>query len=178
MAPSAPPAPLSAETLYDALANDRRRASLQYIERGDGWISVRTMASDIAPFTSDSATVAEESVYISLIQVHMAKLADYGIVEYDEDDKRVRRGPAFVQTVDCLQFHSPQDDGAALRYRLPAILTATGLLLALVVPSVRVPMVVGIVAVHLGIVVVERETLRQFVAESLASLPGPLPDGE
>lgn len=159
MAPSASAPDLSAETLYDALANDRRRASLRYIDEGEGWVSVRTLASDIAPLTADSATVAEESVYISLIQVHMPKLATYGVVEYDEEEKLVRPGPAFAQTMDCLQYHKSTDDGTALRDKLLPFLTASGLLLALVAPTIRWPLLVGVGALQVGIVVLERERL-------------------
>ena len=104
---STPKAPeLGPDELYDALSNDRRRACLETLESGDGWMRVKQLAAAVASATTADPEDAKESIYISLIQIHLPKLASYEIIRYDEDEKVVAPGPAFDQVKECLECHA------------------------------------------------------------------------
>lgn len=104
---STPKAPeLGPDELYDALSNDRRRACLETLDSGDGWMRVKELAAAVAEVTAADPEDAKESIYISLIQIHLPKLASYEIIRYDEEEKVVAPGPAFDQVKECLESHA------------------------------------------------------------------------
>lgn len=104
---STPNAPeLGPDELYDALSNDRRRACLETLESGDGWMRVKQLAAAVANATAADPEDAKESIYISLIQIHLPKLASYDIIQYDEEEKVVAPGPAYDQVRECLECHA------------------------------------------------------------------------
>lgn len=104
---STPNAPkLGPDELYDALSNDRRRACLATLESGEGWMRVKQLAAAVAQETAADPEDAKESIYISLIQIHLPKLASYEIIQYDEEEKVVAPGPAYDQVRECLECHA------------------------------------------------------------------------
>lgn len=104
---STPNAPeLGPDELYDALSNDRRRACLETLESGDGWMRVKQLAAAVANATAADPEDAKESIYISLIQIHLPKLASYDIIRYDEEEKVVAPGPNYDQVRECLECHA------------------------------------------------------------------------
>lgn len=69
-------------------------------ERGDDWASVSHLARAIAANEQDLApeqTSGEpyRGVYNALSQTHLPALADAGILEYDGDRQKARRGEQF-----------------------------------------------------------------------------------
>lgn len=82
--------PLTNDDIFDILSNSRRRRLLYYLEKRDGSAELRELARLIATAESDSDTEEVPSdairrVYISLYQLHVPNLQEFGLVEYDED---------------------------------------------------------------------------------------------
>lgn len=139
------------EDLYDALANERRRAVIQDLDRDADWVDVQALAERVATRTADGNAVAQESVYISLIQVHLPKLDRYGIVAYDEERKLVRPDGGFAQTTACLSDHLRESESDTDVHQVVAIASVLALLVALAVPLVRLPVMGTVAAVHLAV---------------------------
>lgn len=109
MASAPRPAPLDPDELYDTLSNDRRRACIQCLAEHEGEMHTKDIARSVAEATAPDPAEVEESIYISLIQIHLPKLDTYEVVMYDDDEKLVEPSRAFEQTVCCLEEHAQQD---------------------------------------------------------------------
>lgn len=150
MAPTT--ARLDPEELYDALSNDRRRACIRTLDAEAGWMRVKALANTIANETAADPEGAVESTYISLIQIHLPKLEDYGVVSYDEEEKVVAPGPAYDQVETCLEDHAnPGRDRSTVSHH-PVVfgLSVFGLVLALVVPTVSTVLVGLVILIQLA----------------------------
>ncbi|WP_143423327.1 DUF7344 domain-containing protein [Halegenticoccus soli] len=80
---------------FHILGNDRRRAAINRLAQSHGSITVSELAEQIAEEEAGSAAEAEnlyKSVYVSLRQTHLPKLAAQGIIEYDSDSQTIRPG--------------------------------------------------------------------------------------
>jgi hypothetical protein len=92
------PAPEQGETL-SLLGNDRRLRVVHSLVESDEPTTTRALATRIAEAEAaregSDATADDlyKSVYVSLQQTHLPKLADHGIVDYDPDANAVRPGP-------------------------------------------------------------------------------------
>lgn len=126
MGSSHPGAPLDPDELYDALSNARRRACLEYLNGAEGELRVRDIARSVAGETADDPDGVAKSVYVSLIQIHLPKLAAYEIITYDETEKLVAPGPAYGQALACLTAHTGDAD-LSLRERLSTIVMGASL---------------------------------------------------
>lgn len=86
------------EALIDVagiLSNARRVYLMRLLVSWAEW-----PVSDIADVISSVEAGEDDrnhrkSVYVSLLQVHLPKLADEGVIDYDEDRKIVRRGERY-----------------------------------------------------------------------------------
>ena len=77
----------------DLLANSRRRATLRYlVERRDRLVCL----DDIVDHLSEAGHGDRQNVRISLLHLHLPKLARAGVLVYDESKRQVRyvRQPA------------------------------------------------------------------------------------
>ncbi len=85
---------LAESEIHDVLRNDRRRLTLDALRDADrDGLSVRELSEEIAATETDERPPPRDkrqSVYVSLLQTHLPKLDELGIVAYDEDDKEVR----------------------------------------------------------------------------------------
>lgn len=91
---------LTQNQLYDTLANERRRACVRYLLDNPEEAPVKELATYVARQVSDESPPSDsfqQSTYISLVQTHLPKLDDYGVIEYDADSKTVRVGPALEE---------------------------------------------------------------------------------
>jgi DNA-binding transcriptional ArsR family regulator len=93
------PSKLEKDLLFDLLQNNRRRAVLRTLdEQGELTLSqlaevIAAEENDVLP--SEVSKSARRSVYISLYQRHVPKLAEYGVVDYDREESTVAlREPA------------------------------------------------------------------------------------
>jgi hypothetical protein len=90
------PAPDHGETL-NLLGNDRRLRVVHSLVESDEPTTTKALATRIAEAEAEQGDVIADdvykSVYVSLQQTHLPKLADHGIVSYDPDTNTVGPGP-------------------------------------------------------------------------------------
>lgn len=85
---------ISQDAVFDILSNARRRYVLYYLRQADEPVELSELARELAAWEND--TTPEEltkqqrkRVYVSLYQTHIQKLADAGMVEYDQESGMV-----------------------------------------------------------------------------------------
>lgn len=118
--PSRAQEPLSEDLIFDVLKNRRRRYTLHYLKRQDRPVELSELAEQVAAWENDK-TVPEltanerKSVYTSLYQTHLPKLADAGIVDYNRNRGVVELSRNASQLEGYL---APQDTFPWVRYYL------------------------------------------------------------
>lgn len=81
--------PLSLDAIFSLLRNHRRRMVIRYLSERDGQGTIGMLAEHLAA-EENGITVQEVSsserkrTYIALYQVHLPKLADYGVIEFNK----------------------------------------------------------------------------------------------
>lgn len=83
---------LPAEQVYAILANERRRSALEHIESVGGVVTVHELSTLVASHETGERSPPKrcrESVYTSLVQTHLPKLANLGVIEYDRATKTI-----------------------------------------------------------------------------------------
>jgi len=96
--------------IFDLLRNDRRRRVIEELCSRAGQATVRGLSERIAAQETDESPPprkARESVYSSLIQTHLPKLDERGVVEYDPDRKTVILGDDAGTATLYLELVSP-----------------------------------------------------------------------
>lgn len=84
-------ATLSTDTVLALLADRRRRRVLDYLrDHGAGSASLEELVSHLA---GDDGSPARERLGLSLRHVHLPKLAEAGVLDYDREAGRVRYRP-------------------------------------------------------------------------------------
>ncbi len=105
---------LTQDTVYDLLSNKRRRFVISKLRRAEGPVSVNELSESVAAW--ENGVEVEEltdkqtkRVYVSLYQIHIPKLDEAGLVEYDKDSGQVELTP----TVSELDSYLPEqaDEG-------------------------------------------------------------------
>jgi hypothetical protein len=88
--------------VYDILRNERRRNVLRLLtDRGDG-TTIGDLADRIAEQESGESPPpgdTRQSVYVSLHQTHLPKLANLGVVDYDREERTVELQPVADEVV-------------------------------------------------------------------------------
>lgn len=83
------------DTFFETLANVRRRFVLSHLGRTVGGVSIDTLAREIAGWENGLAPnrISDddyERVYVSLYHMHVPKLAESGLIEWDESTDELR----------------------------------------------------------------------------------------
>ena len=87
------------DTAFDLLATERRRHALYCLREADDPVPLLELADRIAEREADSPADDRERIAVSLGQVHLPKLADAGVVDFDSRDQYVaHRGDPVVDT--------------------------------------------------------------------------------
>ena len=135
--------------VFHILGNDRRREIICTLARNQENLSVSELAREIADVEEnvDSSKNLYKSVYVSLQQTHLPKLAKKEIVRYDTDTQTVRPGPAFPQIQQYLQ--ETESRLSKLRVALPLGLSALGLMVALGL-TMQLPVIDNVGSVLVG----------------------------
>lgn len=98
----------SSSTLFELLAHERRRYTLQYAHQHTGAVGFDELAAQIVHWERENTTAVghvnhedhHERVVASLYHMHLPKLADAGVVDHDADRGTVRsRSNARLETV-------------------------------------------------------------------------------
>lgn len=87
--------PLAHDEVFALLSSPRRRRVVRYLLLNDGEVSSGTLvdaiaALEAAPGSDSPETGDRKSVYVSLRQTHLPRLAEAGVVEYDPEEDTVR----------------------------------------------------------------------------------------
>ena len=91
------------DSLFELLANRHRRRLLAYlVETDDGVATFSELIDHVAGVDSEDAD--EREVAISIHHTHLPKLADEGVVEYDDRSEtvRYRGGPLVADWLDVV----------------------------------------------------------------------------
>lgn len=86
---------ISPDTAFEILTNPRRRYALSYLGSKSGRVSIGELAEAVAAWEQDTSvelvsSKERKSVYTSLYQTHLPKMADAGIIVYDRQRGQVR----------------------------------------------------------------------------------------
>lgn len=81
---------LTRETIYDVLSNQRRRYTLHYLAQNDGEVTLRDLSVQVSAWEGDIPPTAvtwqqRKNVYTALQQVHLPRMDEMGIVDFDTD---------------------------------------------------------------------------------------------
>jgi len=119
--------PLSEDLIFDVLKNRRRRYTLHYLKQQGRPVELSDLAEQVAAWENDktvSALTANErkSVYTSLYQTHLPKLADAGIVDYNRNRGVVELSSNAAQLESYLR---PRDEFPWIRYYVGLTIVAT-----------------------------------------------------
>lgn len=91
-----PPDGVSTSTLLDLLADEQRRAIVRRLDGETTAVPIETLHDAWEPGTSPDEWVARAH------HVHLPKLDEASVVEYDAHEKTVRRGHQFEPVVSLL----------------------------------------------------------------------------
>jgi DNA-binding transcriptional ArsR family regulator len=85
---------LSRDLVFEILSNPRRRFTIYYLRQRGEAVDLQELAAQVAAWENevpvDELTKQERKrVYVSLYQTHIPKLADAGIISYDQDEGTV-----------------------------------------------------------------------------------------
>lgn len=76
----------SLDTIFELLVSSRRRSALYVLYQSDGPVALSDLVAEVASMED----AIPERVGIALHQVHLPKLADTGVVDYDVEAETVR----------------------------------------------------------------------------------------
>lgn len=124
--------PLSEDLIFDVLKNRRRRYTLHYLKQKNGPVELSELAEQVAAWENDkevSGLTANErkSVYTSLYQTHLPKLADAGIVDYNRNRGIIELSENAAQLEGYL---TPKDEFPWIKYYLGLTIISAVLVLA------------------------------------------------
>jgi DNA-binding transcriptional ArsR family regulator len=102
---------LPLDQVFEILKNSRRRETLHYLDENGGEASLSELAEHIAALENDTTVAAISSsqrkrVYVGLYQCHLPKMADMGIVEFNQNRGIVELGAAAPQLYQYLDNQS------------------------------------------------------------------------
>lgn len=100
--PSKPPV----DDCLDAMADSQRRHLLAAVAHGEG-----VAVGELADYVAERTAADRRAVRVSLVNVHLPKLTDLGLVAYDRDDESVAPGVHFEAVVPLLR-NAPDVDAA------------------------------------------------------------------
>lgn len=108
---------LTQDTAYDLLSNARRRLVISHLRGAEEPVSVSELSERIAAWEND-IPVEELSdqqikrVYVSLYQIHIPKLDEFGLVDYDKDSGEVALTPRVSELDNYLPKRDQDHDRA------------------------------------------------------------------
>jgi hypothetical protein len=102
-----PPDVLELDPTYEALGHSRRRYLCYTLFEDAAW-SLTDLATKVAAWESDVpehevSADDREAVYVSLYHVHVPKLVDVGVIEFDETDETITKGSTAGRVLAALE---------------------------------------------------------------------------
>jgi predicted transcriptional regulator len=80
---------LSIKNVFDLLAKSHRRIVLAYLQDADGATATLTELAAVVQDRVDDVE-SEQHARISLVHQHLPRLADHGVIDYDQRSETVR----------------------------------------------------------------------------------------
>ena len=80
---------LSQGEIFELLSNERRRGAIHYLKREDREVRVDELVDAVVGWEHADDT-SRASVYAAMIQTHLPRMAEAGIVEFDRETSAVR----------------------------------------------------------------------------------------
>ena len=111
--------PLSQDNVFDALSSKRSRYVLVALREAEGTLDLRELVDTVAAWETNKPIdlVSEEHckrVFTSLRHSQLPKLAMMGLIEYDETDDVVERGPYAEQADAYLDIAASRDENVGV----------------------------------------------------------------
>jgi len=90
---------ISNDDCFDLLRNQRRRYALHYLERNGEQATLGHLSEQVAAWENETdieevSSAQRKRIYTSLQQVHLPRMEDAGVVEFDQRAGVVELGPA------------------------------------------------------------------------------------
>jgi DNA-binding transcriptional ArsR family regulator len=106
---------LSRDLVFEILSNPRRRFTIYYLRQHGEPVDLQELAAQVAAWENEvdveELTKQERKrVYVSLYQTHVPKLADAGIIDYDQDagtvelTENARQVRGYLESTEDQQF--------------------------------------------------------------------------
>lgn len=168
---------LPPDQVFHLLQNERRRAVLRYLRGVDGVVDMREVVENVAAEEYDTdprslSSTERQRVYIALYQSHLPKLADFGVIEYDQSRGWVERTPLADQlgqyldvepTQDVIDDDSDADQRSWSRYYALGTVGAVGLLSAAYLGSVPLGVTPGFTVAAVIVTVFAALTVARWI---------------
>jgi len=134
---------LSMDETFELLKNNRRRLVLEYLIRHDGEAKLDNIADHVTAIENDTEVSAITSaerkrVYVGLYQFHLPKMADMGVIDYEQSRGSVALTDRGRQLHHEHERHSRSERRWYLAYLGIAGAGALGVLLSVVLSSTAV----------------------------------------
>ena len=100
---------LSTTDIFSLLSHDRRRYTLHYLRTQVAAVPLGEVAEQIAIWEDAPTKDRYERVYVGLIHVHVPKLEDAGVIEYDLDEETIALSDGVNAIVPYLELAEPHD---------------------------------------------------------------------
>lgn len=119
---------LSRGEIFDLLSNERRRGVVHHLKR-NGTMPLEELVDAVASWEGDTSRA---SVYTGLVQTHLPRLVESGVVEFDADERVVHPTDRLDSVTVYLEY-SPNNDIPWAEYYLgfgavsAALVTVVGL---------------------------------------------------
>jgi hypothetical protein len=107
-------AQLSLDLIFEVLKNRRRREVIRYLRENETQVTLSDLAEHIAALENDTDVASITSsqrkrVYVGLYQCHLPKMADMGIVHFNQNRGIVELGPNAPQLYEYLDNDTDPD---------------------------------------------------------------------
>jgi DNA-binding transcriptional ArsR family regulator len=149
--------PLSLDLIFEVLKNERRREVIRYLRDHESQVSLSDLAEHIAALENDTDVASITSsqrkrVYVGLYQCHLPKMADMGIIDFNQNRGIIRLGEKAEQLYVYLDNDSVQGREWHWYYIAIAVTAAVATTLSLLLASTTVvPLVVTTVGTILAV---------------------------
>lgn len=112
---------LPLDVVYDILKNKRRRFVLLYLESVEGSVTIGELAERIAAYENDLPVEGlnaqqRKRVYIGLYQCHLPKMADAGLIEFNQNRGKVELEEHGADLIDFMRASIEQPPNRSRYY--------------------------------------------------------------
>jgi hypothetical protein len=110
------PKPLSLDTIFEILKNQRRRYVLQYLREAEGSsVQLNELADQVAAWENDKpvglvSSNERKRVYVGLYQCHLTKMDESRVIDFDQYRGNVETRPEIQELYEYIDFGDETKD--------------------------------------------------------------------